>query len=118
MNCAAATEHVPDIEQAIHIIKEHTHVAIDSLPFTILPLQFLKELVSYMISCINMFPYQGCVSNNLSPHTLICGISLDFKTQCRVFFGAYCEIHDENIPTNTMLTRTTPAISLGPISNL
>jgi hypothetical protein len=118
LNCAAAMEHVPEVERAIHVIKEHTCVALDSLPFSIIPTRFLKELVGYMVSCINMFPRRGGVSNNLSPRTLICGVSLDYKTQCQVPFGAYCEIHDDNVPTNTMQARTTPAISLGPTGNL
>jgi hypothetical protein len=71
-----------------------------------------------MVSCTNMFPCRGGVSNNLSPHTLICGVSFEYKTQCRVPFGTYCEIHDENVPTNIMQARTTPAISLGPTGNL
>jgi hypothetical protein len=118
LNCAAATEHVPEIERAIRVIKERTRASLNSLPFKIVPIRFIKELVCYMVTCINMFPRRGGVSNNLSPRTLVSGIALNFKTHCRVPFGAYCEVHDEDLPTNNMIARTSPAISLGPTGNL
>ncbi len=37
---------------------------------------------------------------------------------CKLPFGAYCEVHDEPMLTNTMVTRSTPAIVLGPTGNL
>jgi hypothetical protein len=39
------------------------------------------------------------------------------QTSCRAPFGAYCETQKENTPTNSMLTRGTPAICLGPTGN-
>jgi hypothetical protein len=118
LNCAAANEHVPEIERAIRVIKERVRATISSLPFRALPFRFTKELVSHLVTCLNMFPRRGGVSNNLSPRTLICGLPIDYNLQCRVPFGAYCEVHDEHTPTNTMESRTTPAVSLGPTGNL
>jgi hypothetical protein len=43
---------------------------------------------------------------------------LDFAKHCRSPFGAYCEVHDEPTPTNTMVTCSTLAIVLGPMGNL
>ena len=118
LNCAAANEHVPEIERAIRVIKERVRASISSLPFCILPKRFKKEMVIHLVTCLNMFPRRGGVSNHLSPRTLICGTALNYLLQCRVPFGAYCEIHDERMPTNTMVSRTTPAIALGPTGNL
>ena len=118
LNCAAANEHVPEIERAIRVIKERVRAAISSLPFRALPQRIKKELVYYLVTCLNMFPRRGGVSNHLSPRTLIYGTPLDFLIQCRVPFGAYCEIHDEKSPTNNMVSRTTPAIAIGPTGNL
>jgi hypothetical protein len=38
-------------------------------------------------------------------------------TIAMLLFGAYCEVHEENTPTNGMTTRGTPAIYLGPTGN-
>ena len=43
---------------------------------------------------------------------------LDYKKHCRVQPGIYCEVHDEPVPTNTMVWRTHEAIALGPMGNL
>jgi hypothetical protein len=37
---------------------------------------------------------------------------LNFKTVCRIPFGAYAQVHDDQNVTNTMASRTTGAISL------
>ena len=118
LNCAAANEHVPEIERAIRVIKERVRSSISSLPFRALPKRIKKELVRHAVGCLNMFPRRGGVSNHLSPRTLINGIPIKYSTQCRVPFGAYCEIHEENKPTNSMVSRTTPSISLGATGNL
>jgi hypothetical protein len=41
-----------------------------------------------------------------------------FTTHCRVPFRAYCEVHNENDPSNTTLARTSQAIALNPTGNL
>ncbi len=41
-----------------------------------------------------------------------------YNTECGAVVGTYCEVHDEPAPTNTMVTRSTPAIVLGPTGNL
>jgi hypothetical protein len=118
LNCAAANEHVPEIERAIRVIKERVRSALSSFPFQALPHKMTKELVGYVVTCLNMFPRRGGVSINMSPRTLIYGIPIDYNIQCQLPFGAYCEVHDETTPTNTMVSRTTPAISLGPTGNI
>ena len=41
----------------------------------------------------------------------------DYKSMCRLEFGAYCEVHDDPHPSNTMVPRTTSAIALYPANN-
>ncbi len=43
---------------------------------------------------------------------------LDYKKHCRVQPRTYCEVHDEPVPTNTMVWRAHKAIALGPTSKL
>ena len=33
-------------------------------------------------------------------------------------FGSYCEVHEDNAPTNSMKSRGLPAICLGPTGNI
>ncbi len=72
-----------------------------------------------MVLWLNAFPLKNSgVSANLSPRELVIRHKLDFKKHCRAQFGSYCEVHDEPVPTNSMISRTTPAIVLGPTGNL
>ena len=72
-----------------------------------------------MVLWLNAFPLKNSgVSANLSPRELVIRHKLDFKKHCRAQFGSYCEVHDEPVPTNSMTSRTTPAIVLGPTGNL
>jgi hypothetical protein len=58
------------------------------------------------------------VSETLSPREIVYQHKLDFAKHCKSPFGTYCEVHDELTPTNTMVTRSIPAIVLGPTGNL
>ncbi len=71
-----------------------------------------------MVLWLNAFPLKSGVSVNLSPRELVIRHKLDFAKHCRAQFGSYCKVHDEPMPTNSMTTRTTPAIVLGPTGNL
>ena len=52
------------------------------------------------------------------PKDLICGEQLlNYKTICRIPFGAYAQVHDDQSVTNTMASRTTGAISSGSTGN-
>jgi hypothetical protein len=55
----------------------------------------------------------------LSPRDIIMGEEkLDYKKVCQLPFGAYVQVHDDLDITNTMESRTTGAINLGPTGNL
>jgi hypothetical protein len=44
-------------------------------------------------------------------------LSLHGSSYCCAPFGAFCEVHEENTPTNDMTTRGTSAICLDPTGN-
>ncbi len=66
---------------------------------------------------LNSLPVANGISTTWSPREIILGHPLDYTHHCRAPFGAYCEAHDENTPTNDMTTHGTPAICLGPTGN-
>ena len=52
-----------------------------------------------------------------SPRELILRHRLSYKRHCGAPFGAYCETHEENSPTNSMKSRALPTICLSPTGN-
>jgi hypothetical protein len=54
----------------------------------------------------------------MSPRTIVTGATANYATRCRFPIGAYCEIHNENDPSNTEKPRTSRAIALNPTGNL
>ncbi len=78
----------------------------------------LIKLIYHVVLWLNAFPLKSGVLVNLSPRKLVIRHKLDFAKHCRAQFGNYCEVHNEPVPTNSMITRTTPAIVLGSTGNL
>jgi hypothetical protein len=118
LNTTAANEHVPKIERQIRVIKERVRATRHSLPFKMIPLIMLIELIYSTILWINAFPPKGGVSTNLSPRNIITGIQFDYHKHCKLQFGSYVQAHQEPSPTNTQAARTVGAICLGPTGNI
>jgi len=118
LNTAATNEHVPEIERAIRTIKERNRATVSGLPFKHYPKILKLALVSNAVTWLNMLPHADGISNTMSPRTLITGITADYNIHCRVPIGAYCEVHNENTPSNTETPRTSYAIALNPTGNL
>jgi hypothetical protein len=53
----------------------------------------------------------------LSPRELFVGNKIDVERDCKLGFGDYTQVHEDNEVTNTMTSRTTGAISLGMAGN-
>jgi hypothetical protein len=53
----------------------------------------------------------------LLPRKIVYRHKLDFTKHCKAQFGTYCEAHNKPVPTNTMVTQSTPAILLSPTVN-
>ena len=76
------------------------------------------EMIYNCVLWINAFPPKGGVSDSLSPRTLLTGVKFDYNCHCKVVFGAYAQVYEENLPTNSQQARTLGAICLGPSGNL
>jgi hypothetical protein len=118
MNTTASAEHVGDIERRIRVIKERCCGIVCTLPYKSVPRVMLIHLLHHVVLWLNNFPVENGVSLKLSPREIILRHKLDAKHHCRAPFGAYCEVHEENDPTNSMKSRGIPAICLGPTGNL
>jgi hypothetical protein len=118
VNTTAAKEHVPEVERRIRLIKECGRGILNTLPFKKMPQIMLIELIYHVVLWLNAFPKKLGVSETLSPRKIVMRHKLDFIKHCKAQFGSYCKAHDEPVPTNTLVTRSTPAIVLGPTENL
>ncbi len=118
VNTTAAKEHVPEVERKIRLIKERGRDILNTLPFKRMPRLMLIKLVYHVVLWLNAFPAKSGVSDTLSPREIVYRQKLDFAKHCKSPFGLYCQVHNEPTPTNTIVTRLTPAIVLGPMGNL
>ena len=118
INTTAASEHVSDVERVIRLVKERSRATKSTLPFRKFPQRVVIGLVYNAALWLNAFPPDSGVSRQYSPRTILTGTVLDFEKHCRLPFGAYVEVHEDNTPTNTMEARTQGAICLGPTGNL
>lgn len=118
LNMASANEHVPMIERQIRTIKERVRSTRHSLPFKIIPVSMLVELVYFSTMWLNAFPPSGGVSENISPRWIMTGVQFDYTKHCKLPFGSYVQAHEEPSPSNTQAARTVGAICFGPTGNL
>jgi hypothetical protein len=112
MNIPAANEHVGD-----RVVKEQLCGIICTLPYAKIPQIVLIHLIHFVVMWLNNFPTRDRISMDYSPRELILCHQLSYKRHCRAPFGAYCETHEENSPTNSMKSRAIPTICLGPTGN-
>jgi hypothetical protein len=56
MNTTAASEHVPDIERQIRVIKERMRAIKSTLPFKRLPARIVIEMMQYAVLWMNAPP--------------------------------------------------------------
>ena len=78
----------------------------------------ITEMIYNCVLWINAFPPKGGVSASISPRTLLTGVKLDYNCHCKLAFGAYAQVHGENLPKKSQQARTLGAICLGPSGNL
>jgi len=116
LNLTSANEHEPYVERRIRVIKERIRAVRHSVPFKALPVKMLTHMVFFVVKLLNYFPTKGGVSTQYSPKTIMSGQTLNYK-QCSLPFGTYCQVHEEDGPRNSLIARTSGAISVGPSSN-
>ena len=73
------------------------------------------EMVQHAVFWLNAFPHTNGVSATLSPRSIMTGRGVDHNKHCKYEFGQYVQVHDQD--DNTMLPRTTGAITLQPTGN-
>jgi hypothetical protein len=117
LNTKAASEHVPDIERQIRVMKEMARAIRSTLPFKHLPSRMIIELINCVTLWLNAFPPSSGISDTFSSRTIMTGTALDYEKHCKLPVGAYVETHEERPRTNTIDERTQSAICLGPTSN-
>jgi hypothetical protein len=118
VNLASANEHVPEIERRIRVMKDRCRATRHSLPFHTIPKLMTIHIVLNVVKLLNFFPTKGGVSDTLSPKTIMSGETLDYKKHLSLQLGQYCQVHEEDNPSNSQIARTKGAISLGPNGNL
>jgi hypothetical protein len=67
---------------------------------------------------VDFFPTKGGVSDTLSPKTIMSGEMLDYKKHMSLQLEQYCQVHEEDNPRNSQISRNKGVISLGPSGNL
>ena len=79
LNITAANEHSPCIKRQIHVIKERVRAIKHTLPFKVIPLTMLFELIYFSTFWLNAFPPKSGVSTVHSPQKLITVQQLEYK---------------------------------------
>ena len=118
LNAAAAAEHVSEVERKLRLIKERFRALRSTLPYKLLPGRIIVEGINFCVKWLNAFPTKTGVSKVFSPRTIMTGTTLDYDKHCKIPFGTYCQVFQDNHPSNTDKERTVPAICLGPTGNL
>jgi len=76
------------------------------------------NLVHFCVFWLNATPVKTGISSIYSPREIICRQKVDAKKWCKLMFGEYVEVHEQNTITNSMNPRTRPAIYMGPSGNI
>jgi len=116
VNVASKNKHVPEVDRQIRVIKERARGVVQTLPFSNMPKKMFVAMINYVVLWLNLLPKTG---QDNSPRDIILGEEkINYKTMCQLLFGAYAQVHDDLDITNTMESRITGAINLGPTGNL
>jgi hypothetical protein len=116
-NPTGRNEHVPEVERAIRLVKERVRILWNGFPYQICN-ELLIHLVCYCVSMVNLCPKSTSTTSSLSPREMFTGRKVDAAKELRLPFGSYCQVHDDNQVINSMLPRSTGAVSLGPTGSI
>ena len=100
LNLTAANEHVPRIKRQIWVIKEHVRAIRHTLPFKVIPLLMLIEMIYHATMWLNAFPPKGGISTSVSPQTIMTCMHFDYKKHCQLPFSTYVQAHEEPTLSN------------------
>jgi hypothetical protein len=109
-------QHAARVESMVKLVKERTRSILHSLPYK-LPAHLMRYAVQYAVRMVNTTTPKNALQAT-SPRELFLGRKTDLKRDFRVAFGEYCHVPAYGGQSNTMKTRTLPAISLGGKGNV
>jgi hypothetical protein len=112
------SEHIPEVERQIRLIKERVQAICSTLPFKKIPGRMIILLVNYAVVLLNTHtPPSSGVSDADSTRTIIMGTALDYANHRKSPFRAYIEAHEDQVRTHTLEERIRVSICLGPTAN-
>ena len=76
--------------------------------------RLVAEMVYAAVFWLNTF-YPGQTLSNMSPRSIVTGLSVDFNKHCKHEFGTYVQTYEDT--DNTMRARTMGALALRPTGN-
>ena len=118
VNLTSADEQVPEIEQRMWVVKKRSRSFCHIIHFNRIPRLMVIYIVLNISKMLNYFPTKGGIFVKISPHWVIIGDSLDYKNHLRIQVWKYCQVHENETPSNNNKARTQGAICLVPCSNL
>ena len=87
-NPTAKSDHVPETERQIRVIKERARSIRIKITFQRLPNRIIVDMMNFWVMWINDFTVKSGVSKTYSPQIIMTGISLDWTKHCKAEFGA------------------------------
>ena len=78
-NITSIDEHELVIERYILTIKDRSRSVWSTLPFKKLPGRMIIELVAASVFWFHALPHHDGISNTMSPHEIITGMTLDYN---------------------------------------
>ena len=87
VNLTSASEHVPEIERRIRVVKERARSSRHSLPFNRIPKLLTIYIVFKAVKLLNYFPPKGGISDTISPKTIMTGETLNYRIQLNLQLG-------------------------------
>jgi hypothetical protein len=76
------------------------------------------HIVLNVVKLLIFFPTKEGVSDTLIPKTIMSGETLHYKKHLSLHLRQYFQVHEEDNPRSSQITRTKGVISLGPSGNL
>ena len=93
LNTTSSSEHVPDNEPQIPVIKERSRACRHTFPFKHTPRLILVAMLINYALCLNDFPPKELVSTSVSPCTIPTGINFEYHKHLWLKFGHYSQVN-------------------------
>jgi len=107
LNITDPDDHVPEVEHSIHTVKERIRAITHGLPFRRLPRILVTGITEHAVKVLNQFPAKNGASDTMSLLTIMTGLPCPDYNKLAVEVGTYCQVFEDNDPTNTQKARET-----------